>query len=132
MDGIASLPVNGYYSASKFALEGLTESLWQEIEPLGLRAFLVEPGGYVLDIVNVPRDRVKMRTEAVVKFLHRLIAQVLDARRHLKRRLEIHSAKHDPAPRGGGMDRRADRLAAMQTDAGQDDGGTRGHTRPAS
>ena len=41
MDGIASLPVNGYYSSTKFALEGLTEALWQEIEPLGLRAFLV-------------------------------------------------------------------------------------------
>src|SRR5258708_8906220 len=43
MDGIASLPVNGFYSSSKFALEGLTESLWQEIEPIGLPAFLVEP-----------------------------------------------------------------------------------------
>ena len=46
MDGIASLPVNGYYSSSKFALEGLTEALWQEIEPLGLRAMLVEPGSF--------------------------------------------------------------------------------------
>ena len=46
MDGIASLPVNGYYSSTKFALEGLTESLWQEIEPLGLRAMLVEPGSF--------------------------------------------------------------------------------------
>src|SRR5258706_6626126 len=46
MDGIASLPVNGYYSSSKFALEGLTESLWQEIEPIGVRAFLVEPGSF--------------------------------------------------------------------------------------
>jgi NAD(P)-dependent dehydrogenase (short-subunit alcohol dehydrogenase family) len=46
MDGIASLPVNGYYSSTKFALEGLTEALWQEIEPLGLRAFLVEPGSF--------------------------------------------------------------------------------------
>jgi NAD(P)-dependent dehydrogenase (short-subunit alcohol dehydrogenase family) len=44
MDGLASLPANGYYSSSKFALEGLTEALWQEIEPLGLRAFLAEPG----------------------------------------------------------------------------------------
>jgi len=43
MDGIASLPVNGYYASSKFALQGVTESLWQEIEPIGLRAFLVEP-----------------------------------------------------------------------------------------
>jgi NAD(P)-dependent dehydrogenase (short-subunit alcohol dehydrogenase family) len=46
MDGIASLPVNGYYSSSKFALEGLTEALWQEIEPIGLRAILVEPGSF--------------------------------------------------------------------------------------
>ena len=46
MDGIASLPVNGYYSSSKFALEGLTEALWQEIEPIGLRAMLVEPGSF--------------------------------------------------------------------------------------
>lgn len=46
MDGIVSLPANGYYSASKFALEGLTEALWQEIEPIGLRALLVEPGSF--------------------------------------------------------------------------------------
>jgi NAD(P)-dependent dehydrogenase (short-subunit alcohol dehydrogenase family) len=46
MDGIASLPVNGWYASSKFALEGLTESLWQELEPIGLRAFLVEPGSF--------------------------------------------------------------------------------------
>jgi NAD(P)-dependent dehydrogenase (short-subunit alcohol dehydrogenase family) len=42
--GIVSTGGNGYYCSSKFALEGLTEALWQEIEPLGLRALLVEPG----------------------------------------------------------------------------------------
>jgi NAD(P)-dependent dehydrogenase (short-subunit alcohol dehydrogenase family) len=46
MDGLASVAVNGSYSASKFAIEGITETLWQEIEPLGLRAFLVEPGSF--------------------------------------------------------------------------------------
>lgn len=46
MDGIASLPANGFYSASKFALEGMTEALWQELEPVGLHAFLVEPGSF--------------------------------------------------------------------------------------
>jgi NAD(P)-dependent dehydrogenase (short-subunit alcohol dehydrogenase family) len=42
--GIVSAGGNGYYCSSKFALEGLTEALWQEIEPLGPWAFLVEPG----------------------------------------------------------------------------------------
>ncbi|WP_309616030.1 SDR family NAD(P)-dependent oxidoreductase [Salinibacterium sp.] len=50
MDGIASLPGNAYYSASKFALEGLTESLWQEIGPSGLKALLIEPGSFLTGI----------------------------------------------------------------------------------
>lgn len=46
MDGVSGLPANGYYSASKFALEGLTEALAQEIEPLGLRAMSVQLGSF--------------------------------------------------------------------------------------
>src|SRR5262252_6311115 len=46
------------------------------------QTFLVEPGGDVLNIIDVPGDRMKMLTEAVVEFLHRLIAQVLYASRH--------------------------------------------------
>src|SRR5438477_7534000 len=61
MDGIASLPVNGYYASSKFALEGVTESLWQEIEPIGLRAFLVEPGSFRTGLA----DRTKFSGEPI-------------------------------------------------------------------
>ena len=52
MDGLASLPANGYYSASKFALEGFTEALWQELEPLGLHAMVIQPGSFRTGIEN--------------------------------------------------------------------------------
>ena len=42
--GLLSIPYQGYYSASKYALEALIEALRMEIRPFGIRACLVEPG----------------------------------------------------------------------------------------
>ncbi|MFW6725298.1 SDR family NAD(P)-dependent oxidoreductase [Streptomyces sp. MAR4 CNY-716] len=64
MDGLASLPANGYYSSSKFALEGFTEALWQEIEPLGLRAVIIQPGSFRTGIEN----RTKASGEAIADY----------------------------------------------------------------
>jgi NAD(P)-dependent dehydrogenase (short-subunit alcohol dehydrogenase family) len=36
----------GVYCATKFAVEGLTESLRHELEPLGIQATAIEPGGF--------------------------------------------------------------------------------------
>ena len=47
--GLRSFPAVGYYSATKFAVEGLTESLRQEVEPLGIKTLLVEPGPFRTD-----------------------------------------------------------------------------------
>jgi len=47
--GFVGFPASGYYAASKFAVEGLSEALRKELAPLGLRVLLVEPGPFRTD-----------------------------------------------------------------------------------
>ena len=47
--GLVSFPATGYYHATKYAVEGLSEALWQEVEPLGIKVMLVEPSGFRTD-----------------------------------------------------------------------------------
>ncbi len=47
--GLCAFPAAGYYNATKFAVEGLSEALWQEVEPLGIKVMLVEPSGFRTD-----------------------------------------------------------------------------------
>jgi len=44
--GLASFPATGYYHATKYAVEGLSESLAQEVGPLGINVVIVEPGPF--------------------------------------------------------------------------------------
>jgi len=46
MAGIAALPGISYYCASKFALEGISESLAKEVEPFGIKVMALAPGSF--------------------------------------------------------------------------------------
>jgi NAD(P)-dependent dehydrogenase (short-subunit alcohol dehydrogenase family) len=45
--GLIAIPYQGLYSASKFALEGLSESLRLEVRPFGIHVVLIEPGDHL-------------------------------------------------------------------------------------
>lgn len=47
--GITAFPLVGMYHASKWALEGFSQSLAQEVAPFGVHVTLIEPGGFSTD-----------------------------------------------------------------------------------
>jgi NAD(P)-dependent dehydrogenase (short-subunit alcohol dehydrogenase family) len=47
--GLIGNPGSGYYNATKFAVEGLSEALAKEAGPLGIRVTAVEPGPFRTD-----------------------------------------------------------------------------------
>jgi NAD(P)-dependent dehydrogenase (short-subunit alcohol dehydrogenase family) len=55
--GIAPTPGAGLYAATKFALEGLSQSLAQEIAPFGIWVTVVEPGAFRTDFLTTQSIR---------------------------------------------------------------------------
>jgi NAD(P)-dependent dehydrogenase (short-subunit alcohol dehydrogenase family) len=50
--GRIGLPVLSAYQSTKFALEGLSESMSYELEPFGIRVVMIEPGFIRTNIIN--------------------------------------------------------------------------------
>jgi NAD(P)-dependent dehydrogenase (short-subunit alcohol dehydrogenase family) len=50
--GLVGLPGWGIYNSTKFAVEGLSEALAEELTPLGIRVTLVEPGPFRTDFLG--------------------------------------------------------------------------------
>lgn len=55
--GLVSLPFSGLYHASKFALEGLSDSLRMELAPFGIQVSLVEPGPVKTEFFEVAQEK---------------------------------------------------------------------------
>ena len=47
--GLIGFPGVGYYNATKFAVEGMSEALAKECAPLGIKVIIVEPGPFRTD-----------------------------------------------------------------------------------
>lgn len=53
--GLVPLPFWGHYNASKFAVEGLMETLRHELKPFGIQVAMVEPGAIKTPFYAAPR-----------------------------------------------------------------------------
>ncbi len=62
--GRIALPFQGLYSATKFAVEGLTESLRMEAQRFGIRVVLVEPGDFATGFTDSRRPVRAAESEA--------------------------------------------------------------------
>jgi NAD(P)-dependent dehydrogenase (short-subunit alcohol dehydrogenase family) len=50
--GFTAEPFAGWYTVTKFAVEGFSETLWHEVRPFGVRVSLVQPGWCRTNIVR--------------------------------------------------------------------------------
>jgi NAD(P)-dependent dehydrogenase (short-subunit alcohol dehydrogenase family) len=66
--GRITFPFSSLYHATKFAVEGLTESLQYELNPLGISLKIVEPGGYKTEFAG--RSMTLLKAEGLDDYNH--------------------------------------------------------------
>ena len=80
--GRMSVPILSAYNSTKFALEGMSESLSYELEPFGIRVVIIEPGFIRTNIMNsstlskksqVPNSPYFSLTQKVTKHFNSLV-----------------------------------------------------------
>lgn len=59
MGGRITFPVGGYYHASKYAVEAITDALRNEVRPFGIKVSLIEPG-----LIRTGFEEVALTSEA--------------------------------------------------------------------
>jgi NAD(P)-dependent dehydrogenase (short-subunit alcohol dehydrogenase family) len=77
--GRVGLPLVGAYNASKFGLEGLSDSLRRELRPLGVDVILIEPGGVKTPIWKKGEELADEMLEDVPPEAERLYGRLIAA-----------------------------------------------------
>jgi len=72
--GFLAFPGWGLYSAAKFALEGLSESLAAEVADHGIRVTIVEPGYFDTDFLTADSLRLPERTSEAYPAIREMVA----------------------------------------------------------
>jgi len=62
--GLIGFPASGYYAATKHAIEGWSDSLKAEVNPLGIQVTCVEPGPFRTDWAGRSLEQTRSRIDA--------------------------------------------------------------------
>ena len=76
--GKATAPFSGIYSASKHAVEALSDALYYELQPFGIRVVLIEPGGFETEIEANSRPARRFTEGSVYLETQRRFAEALE------------------------------------------------------
>ncbi|MDH7483564.1 MAG: SDR family oxidoreductase [Spirochaetales bacterium] len=76
--GRTGMPFQAFYSASKFALEGLVESLRHEVRPYGIEVCLLEPGDFKTGFTGARRKLAREGSPYLARFSTTLAIQEHD------------------------------------------------------
>lgn len=123
-------PMGSWYHASKFAVEGLSDSLRLELRPFGIKVVIIEPGPIVTEWNGIARDSlVETATGTVYEDSARRMATLFErvdnppiaslprvvARKIVKAATVSHPAPRYPVGRGAGTIVRSRRLLGDRT-----------------
>lgn len=97
--GLAAIPYQSLYSASKYAVEGFSEALMHEVEPFGISVFVVEPGfhrselGRRMQVAGLSLDAYRHGRDQVSKSFRAAVASGPDPERVARRVSRIVSGR---------------------------------------
>lgn len=102
--GLLAVPFQAFYSASKFAMEGMTEALRMEVRPFGIRVALIEPGDFKSEFpANRLNTAASVKSEVYRELMERCVGVMQEEEKHGKvpypvARL-VERIINDPSPR---------------------------------
>ncbi len=76
--GKVTAPFSGIYSASKHAVEAVSDALYYQLQPFGIRVVLIEPGGFETEIETNLRPARRFTEGSVYLEAERRFAEALE------------------------------------------------------
>ncbi len=61
--GLRSFPGVGFYNATKYAVDGLSEALYKEVSPLGIKVTIIAPSGFRTDWAGRSANDTKIKID---------------------------------------------------------------------